>query len=398
MDPVWLLILLPVAAASGWLTARTSKFPWHRREKLPAVYLQGINFLLNEQHDKAIEIFLDMLEVDKETIEIHLALGNLFRRQGEVSRATRIHENLIIRSDLTADQKMQAIFELGQDYYVAGLFDRAEQFFSQLTNDKKYGESSYEYLRQVYEQEKEWDKCIKVTRSLIRYAPRQYSPILAQYYCEISESAIAEGRYDAAEEITEKAMTADHDCVRAILQSGRLKALRGDHRRAIAIWRTIEQKKPEFVAETVDLVAESFRLLNRYDELEEFLKTTAESATDAQLAIAYADALETNRGIDSAKHYLTSWVRRNPSLHSLHRLILLKLKEDDEDSRSNDFKLIEKMIRKVIDSQRQYNCQRCGFTVKTLHWQCPGCKSWNSILSANKVRPDKSILSLHDDI
>lgn len=398
MDPLWLLFLLPTAAASGWLTARAARIQWRRRERLPAAYLQGINFLLNEQHDKAIEVFLDMLEVDTETIEIHLALGNLFRRRGEVARATRIHENLIIRSDLTSDQKMKAIFELGQDYYTAGIFDRAERFFSDLTDDRKYGKQAYEHLRQIYEQEKEWDKCIRVTRSLMKISPSEFSSILAQYYCEISEAAIAKGKYSVAEENIEKAIAADQKCVRAILQSGRLRALRGDHRNAISIWRTIEHKCPEYVAEIVDLVTESYRLLEQPEELEDFLRNISESVTDAQLAIAYVDTLETHRGIDSAEKYLTDWTRRNPSLHSLHRLILLKLKGNGSDPHSKDNKLIEKLICKSIEGQRRYKCQHCGFTVKTLHWQCPGCKSWNSIVSAHQSNQDRVSLVIEDEV
>ncbi len=380
MDPVWLLILLPAAAASGWLAARAASFRRTERDHLSSVYLRGINFLINDQHDKAIEMFLGMLEADSETIEIHLALGSLFRRRGEIARATRIHENLIVRNDLTGEQRMQALFELGQDYYVAGLFDRAERFFGDLKRDSKHREPALEYLRCIYEQEKEWGSCIDVTRTLNRISSQGYHSILSQYHCELAEVAITEGRYEEAEKYIEDAIKIDRNCIRAILQSGRLKVIHGDHQSAVDTWRMIEHKQPQYVSEIVGLVTASYRTLGRSEELEEFLRMNAELINDAQLAIAYVDALESRQGREPAERFLTDWIRRNPSLQSLHRLILLKLRGNAHDSSNQqDFQLLEKMIGRAIEADIRYECQRCGFTVRNLHWQCPGCRSWNTI-------------------
>ena len=379
MDPVWLLLLLPVAAASGWLTARASRFRWSKRDHMSSIYLRGINFLVNDEHDKAIEMFLGMLEADSETIEIHLALGNLFRRRGEIARATRIHENLIVRNDLTREQRMQALFELGQDYYVAGLFDRAERFFGDLKRDAKHREQALEYLRFIYEQEKEWGECVEVTRTLNKISSQNYNSILAQYYCELAEVSITEGRYGEAEKYIDKAMQSDLNCIRAILQSGRLKVINGDHRGAITTWRTIEDKQPNYVSEIVGLVTASYRALGETAELEDFLRVNAESIGDAHLAIAYVDVLEARKGRDLAERFLTEWIRRNPSLHSLHRLILMKLKGGSRDAHQKDFQLVEKMISRAIEADNRYECHRCGFTVRNLHWQCPGCRSWDTI-------------------
>ncbi len=379
MDPLWLLLLLPVAAASGWLAARGASLRWKRRDHLSSVYLRGINFLVNEQHDKAIETFLSMLEADSETIEIHLALGSLFRRRGEIARATRIHENLIMRNDLTGELRMQALFELGQDYYVAGLFDRAERFFGDLRRDAKHREQALEYLRFIYEQEKEWNRCVEVTRNLIKISSREYMPILAQYFCELAEISIREGRYDEAENFITEALKTDHFCIRAILQSGRLKVIQGDHRAAIKIWRTIEDKQPKYIKEIVDLVTASYLILGEKQELEEFLRSNAEMIADPQLAIAYVDALEARRGTKPAETFLTDWIRRNPSLQSLHRLILLKLNVKDSKSEMQDFQLVESLIGHAIEADSSYECRKCGFMVRNMHWQCPGCRSWNTI-------------------
>ena len=380
MDPVWLLVLLPIAAASGWIAAIASRFQWPMRNPVPTVYLQGINYLLNDQHDKALELFFGGLDVDSKTIEIHLTLGNLYRQRGEIGRATLIHKKLVERSDLTGEQRSQAFFELGHDYYAAGILDRAEQVFKELMQGGRYQEQAHDLLREIYEQEREWDNCINITNSLTRISSRDYSPLLAQYHCERAEEAIREGRYSKAEEYVKAAMDTEGDCVRAILQSGRIKAIRGDHTAAIEIWRSIESNSPRYIPETVSLVTESYQSLQRPRELANFLRSTAESEEDAQLAVAYIDILESLNEKQQAEEYLTKWIRKYPSLHCLHRLILLKLK-DSISSVPDDFELIQSMIRKEIDPSRRYQCQRCGYTVKTLHWQCPSCRGWNSFLS-----------------
>ena len=380
MDPVWLLVLLPIAAASGWLASAASRFQWPMRNRVPAVYLQGINYLLNDQHDKALELFFGGLDVDSKTIEIHLTLGNLYRQRGEIGRATLIHKRLVERSDLTGEQRNQAFFELGHDYYAAGILDRAEQVFTELMQGGKYQEQAHDLLRDIYEQEREWDNCIRITRSLSELSASDYAPLLAQYHCEKAEESIREGRYNKAADFVAEALAVDERCVRAILQSGRIKAIRGDHAAAIKTWRLIEETDPKYLPETVSLVTESYKVLNQPRELADFLKITAETETDAQLAVAYVDVLESLNEGQTAEQYLTWWIRQHPSLYCLHRLILLKLKGAIS-SIPGDFELIETMIRKQIDPARRYQCQRCGYAVKSLYWQCPSCRGWSTFVS-----------------
>ncbi len=385
MDPIWLLLLLPVAAVSGWVAATISRFQWPIRDTVPPVYLQGINYLLNDQHDKALELFFGDLDVDSKTIEIHLTLGNLYRQRGEIERATSIHKQLIERDDLPGEQRNQAFFELGHDYYAAGILDRAEQVFKELMQSSRYREQAHDLLREIYEQEREWDNCIRITNSLNRISSRDYSSLLAQYQCEQAEEAIRVGRYDMAEEYVGAALETERNCVRATLQSGRLKAIRGDHKAAIDTWRTIEATNPRYISETANLVMESYKSLQEPRKLAEFLRHTAETEEDSQLAIDYVDLLVSLDEDMKAKEYLTQWIRKKPSLHCLHRLILLQLK-DSESTKSGDYDLIEAMIRKESNPTRNYQCQRCGYTVKTLHWQCPSCRGWNSFVN---LRPSQ---------
>ncbi len=389
MDPMWLLVLLPVAAVSGWLAATISRFQWPLRNRVSDVYLQGINYLLNDQHDKALELFFGGLDVDSETIEIHLALGNLYRQRGEIGRATEIHRNLIERTDLKGEQRNQAFFELGHDYYAAGILDRAEKVFKELMQSNLYKEQAYDLLREIYEQEREWDKCIGITKRLNRISSQNHLSLLAQYHCEQAEEAIQQGQYDKAEEIVNTALNIEKDCARAILQSGRIKAIRGDHEEAIQIWRTIESTNPEYISEIAHLVMESYKSLRQPRQLAEFLQKTAESEEDAELVVNYVDVLESLGENEKATEYLIEWTRNHESLHCLHRLILLKLKYFSS-TKPDDFKLIEAIIRKESNPTRHYQCQRCGYTVKTLHWQCPICRAWNSFINQQAAQ------SLHE--
>src|SRR5436190_18436361 len=183
-DLLWLL--LPLAFLSGWFAARLeARRQAGRSFDLPSAYFKGLNFLLNEQPDKAIEIFIQVLEVNSETVETHLALGNLFRRRGEVERAIRIHQNLIARPTLNREQRTYALLELGQDYFKAGLFDRAENLFLELAEVRAHSEQALRLLLNIYQQEKEWDKAIQTGRRFARVSGKRMDDVIAQYYCEL---------------------------------------------------------------------------------------------------------------------------------------------------------------------------------------------------------------------
>ena len=381
MDPLWLLLFLPVAAGSGWLAAKHSPNWWPRKAgyDLPAAYFRGLNFLLNEQPDKAIEVFIKVLEVDTETVDLHLALGNLFRRRGEVERATRIHQNLVARTNLDRNQRTQALYQLGQDYFKAGLLDRAENLFIELAELPEHSEPALRHLLQIYEQEKDWEKCISVSQKLARVSTRPMSRVIAQYNCELAEAAIIEGAYERARRYLESAFAADSGCVRATIQSGRLEALNGDHRKAIDTWSRIEEQEADYLGEVVGLIASSYKTLADEQGLREYLLSCSKRHRNAKLALALADALEAQGGARDTEEFLLDWVRRNPSIHALHRLIRVKL-ESSTDALRRDLDLLDTVIGGIVAREKGYECRQCGFAGRLLHWQCPGCKRWNTMM------------------
>ncbi len=381
MDPIWLLLLLPLAAGSGWMAAHLArrKSSTTGKRQLPTAYYQGLNLLLNEQHDKAIEVLVKALEEDTETVEVQLALGNLFRRRGEVARATRIHQNLIARDNLDESQRTQALFELGQDYFKAGLLDRAEDLFRELAEMSEHSEQANRHLLQIYDQEKEWESAILVASRLGELGVDSVAPVIAQYHCEIAETAIREGRYEHAVEHAGRARVIDPGCVRAIIQSGRLSALHGNHDEAIEKWKQVETTNADYLGEVLDLIATSYRATGNLGAYRNFLEGAVDRHNDVRLMFALVDVLDEVEGSTRAEEFLVRWLRRHPTIFGLYRLIELKLKQKPRDKA--DLELLEGMIGSLLKKDSGYVCRQCGFTGKSHHWQCPGCKSWNSISS-----------------
>ncbi len=384
MDPIWLLLLLPFAAGSGWLGAARALAKKRQREvSLPSAYFKGLNFLLNEQHDKALEVLVTALEQDKETVEVQLALGSLFRKRGEIQRATRVHQNLVARTQLDDSQKLQALYELAQDYYKAGLLDRAEHLLVEIGGVDELEESAQQLLLQIYEQEKEWESAIKVAQNLEAFGGQSLSGVIAQYHCEIAENAITEGRYGFAQTTIREALEIDGECVRAIIQSGRVRAIQGDHRGAIGEWTKGINRYSELPGEITGLIQNSYQIIGALDEYREFLENMLKSRDDIRLVLALTECFDDGGGGKTAEDFLLEKIRSNPSIPGLHRLIQMRLAESNFPN-NQDLGLLEKLIGGIVAEESGYECRHCGFRGKVMHWQCPGCRTWNTTHSRHQ--------------
>jgi lipopolysaccharide assembly protein B len=376
-DLLWLL--LPLAAASGWFVARYD----NRRQAaksfdLPSAYFRGLNFLLNEQPDKAIEIFIQVLEVNSETVETHLALGNLFRRRGEVERAIRIHQNLIARPTLDREQRTYALLELGQDYFKAGLFDRAENLFLELAEVRAHSEQALRLLLNIYQQEKEWEKAIQTGQKLARASGKRMDDVIAQYYCELAEQAFAKGNFASARDYLRQALASDSNCVRASIVLGDVNAEEGRYRDAIDAWRRVEDQDAHYFSEVAHRIAEGYRRLNDEQGLYQFFSAALQRHAAVSLVLTFADIIKSRDGAKAAEKFIVESLRRHPNVHGLHRLLELNL-EQAQGSAKNDLLLLKGIIEELRQQHQGYACQQCGFKGRTLHWLCPSCLRWNSI-------------------
>ena len=396
MDPIWLLLLLPTAAASGWLMAKRERRTASAK-KLPEAYFTGLSFLLNEQPDKALRVFLDAVEMDSETVEMHLALGNLFRRRGEIERATRIHRNLATRSDLEERLRTLALFELAQDYFKAGLFDRAETLFQKLRRVPEHREQAGRFLLQIYDQEKEWGNAILIAEELTRLSDIDLSESLAQYCCELAEKAIIDGRNNLAENHLESAFKYDPHCVRAVIQSGRLASMRGNHNSAIAIWRGLEHWAPEALGEVVDHLANSYTALGDRENYKRFLETAIAHNADSRIMAALIDLAKQEKTGEAGQALLLDLVRTYPSLEGLCELIKSRAANNRSPREKKDFTVLAELLSQVVGQGQAYNCHTCGFQATSLHWQCPGCKGWGTVQKQDALPGGKGVRGVGTD-
>lgn len=373
----WWLLALPLFFSLGWLAARIDiRHIQSESRNLPDSYFRGLNFLLNEQQDKAIESFIEVVRADPETVELHFALGSLFRRRGEVERAIRMHQNLVERADLESDKKLKATFELGQDYLKAGLLDRAEQVFTSL-RQTTYGEAALKFLLDIYEQERDWANAITIAQQLSATSPTSFQREIAQFYCELAASEIARSDLEAAREHLKQALQVSRSCARANLMLGDMEAQAGRHAEAIQFWKLIETQNPAYLPLTADRLLGSYRTLEQQSEGLILLRAyLAQAPSIDLLSTAFQAALE-QEGPRSAYELVRDELRRNPSLLGLDKLLEAALLDAPADRRQ-DISLVKNLIHQHSQRLALYRCENCGFKARLFHWHCPACGGWES--------------------
>ena len=369
----WWLLALPLFFGLGWMAARVDiRQIVTESRALPRSYFKGLNFLLNEQPDKAIEAFIEVVKVDPETVELHFALGSLFRRRGEYDRAIRMHQNLLERAHLPEDQKVIALSELGQDYLKAGILDRAEEVFKKLENTAQ-GALARRHLLEIYEQEKDWKRAIDMTHEL-ESDPRE----LAQYYCELAASEAGSSRPDEARKHLEAALDANRKCVRASLQLGDLDKSAGHLERAIEQWKRIESQNPSYLALAAQRLFEAYRDLGRPEEGQRLLAGYLERYPSLDLLDSVFQHTLEARGHEEAYKLVRDELRRNPTLLGLDRLLEAQIVAAGSPDKRRDLELVRNLVHGHTRRLARYRCETCGFKARQFYWRCPGCGGWET--------------------
>lgn len=373
----WMLLVFPLFFGMGWLAARVDiKELLTESNTLPRSYFQGLNFLLNEQQDQAIEAFIEVVKVDPQTIELHFALGSLFRRRGEVDRAIRMHLNLVERGDLDEVKKQQALFELGQDYLKAGILDRAESAFHQL-HGSPYEKEALEFLLEIYQKEKDWLKAIDIAQQLSTLTGESRGNLAAFFFCELATSELAKKQTEAAVVHLEQALSANPKGVRANIMLGDMELLAGRALEALAIWKQVEQQDAQYLP----LVAE--RLLQGHMQLGSeaagisLLQGYFEKYPSLDLMNVLFAALVRRDGAEAAYQMVRNELKRNPTLLGLDKLLEAQLMEVSNERRA-DLELVKNLIYKRTRTLAMYRCQHCGFKARQFYWHCPACHQWET--------------------
>jgi lipopolysaccharide biosynthesis regulator YciM len=371
----WWLLGFPLFFGLGWIAARIDiRHLVHESRALPRSYFKGLNFLLNEQPDKAIEAFIEVVKVDPETIDLHFALGSLFRRRGEYDRAIRMHQNLLEREGLAKEQKVTALAELGEDYLRAGILDRAEQVFKKLENTNLSAKARSDLL-QIYEQEKDWTRAIEMAKSL---AGEPRSRDIAQYLCELAASEAAQSRPDDARRHLEAALEANRKCVRASLQLGDLEKNSNNLEEAIECWKRIESQDPAYLALVAQRLLEAHRDSGKAEDGLRLLAGYLERYPSLDLLDTVFQQTLDQKGPEAAYTLVRDELRRNPTLLGLDRLLEAQIIAASDPERRRDLELVRNLVHGHTRRLARYRCETCGFKARQFHWHCPACGGWET--------------------
>ena len=373
---LWYLVLLPLLFAAGWwLRGVDARQRSGEADGGPRAYFRGLNYLLNEQPDKAIDAFIEVVKLDPETIDLHFALGNLFRRRGEVDRAVRIHTHLLNRADLPARSRAEALVELGQDFLKGGLLDRAEESFTRLLDEPRHRVEALRALLRIYQMEREWGKAIDVARRLEREAGESSHGQVAHFHCEAAERALAAKDEEGARSHLEQALKANRKSVRAAILAGDLASRRGDLEEAARHWRGVGETSPEYLPMVAGRLADALDATGRRDEALNFLRRSLLDHPSIDLLEVTHAKLTAWDSPSAADALLREELRRHPSLAGFERLLASRSAAAFGDVPVEQLRaLIQAQARKLA----RYRCSRCGFRAREFHWQCPGCTSWDS--------------------
>jgi len=373
----WMLLIFPLFFGMGWLAARIDiKQLVDESSVLPRSYFQGLNFLLNEQQDKAIDAFIEVVKVDPQTVELHFALGSLFRRRGEVDRALRMHLNLVERGDLDKEKRQQALFELAQDYLKAGILDRAEALFQDL-QDTPYAKSALDFLLELYQKEKDWLKAIDVTQRLSSISGDPLGKEAAFFYCELAAAEIASQHTDSARAYLERALEAHPQAVRATMMLGDMESMTQNYSYAIEIWKRIEQQNPQYLPLVAERLLEAYRQTGRTDTAIVVLQDYLAKYPSLDLMNVLFNAILQRDGAEAAYNLVRDELQRNPTLLGLDKLLEARLLEIADDRRA-DIEMVKKLVYQRTRSLAMYRCSNCGFKARQFYWHCPACHGWET--------------------
>lgn len=349
-------------------------------------YLKGLNFLLNEQTDQALEHFLRMVRVDDKTIETHFALGSLFRRRGELDRAIRIHQNIIARPDLASEQRDQALYSLAKDYLGAGLLDRAENLFVRLAQGSRYQVQALESLCGIYEQEREWEKAIDAGQRLEVLGGRSLALQIAHYYCELAEAAAATNDYGSARQYVKKAQSGRPRTMRGALTRAHIARDSDDNKTALKLYHRIIDESTYLIAEALPEIVAIYEREDAVAELEDALRKLLRKNPDMNSLVAYTAIVNDLGGIPVIDDCVEQYMMNEPTLGEF--VDLQQLSEGDKGSHDSALAKVRGALSKLASATPRYQCQECGFSSQRLLWQCPSCRNWETQRPASRVQFD----------
>ena len=389
-----LFLLLPIAAAYGWYMGHRSakKDQEDISNKLSRDYVAGVNFLLANQTEKAVDLFLDMLqkqenenEIDSNSqFEAELTLGNLFRSRGEVDRALRIHQALDSSPHYTFEQKLLAKQQLARDFMAVGFFDRAEHLYILMVDEPEFAEGALQQLALIYQKTKEWKKAINVAEKLAKISPNSHQIELAHYYCEYVKNLPDESKEDP-KQILLQALAVSPTCVRASMMLAELSIKQKDYQSAVHFLENILMQNPDYIGEVLHRLKFCYQQLNQWDNFELFLIKASREKNNSAVALMLADLIEEKDGRAAAQLKLYQQLQKNPATPIFHRFIQYQIDDAEKGRGKDSLILLHKMVGERIKQTFGYRCSNCGYQTHKLIWCCPSCRQWETIKPVSSI-------------
>ncbi|EKF73487.1 tetratricopeptide repeat protein [Alcanivorax hongdengensis A-11-3] len=380
-ESLWLIPFFFVAIGAGFFLGRRESKRRQRRRmaSLSRDYVAGINFFLNEEPDKGIEALLKGLDVSEEGLDTHLALGKLFRKRGEFDRAAQLHTHLLEHGEFTRTQQEEIQLELAQDYLASGIFDLAEQvLLEMLDQDCQAKEEVTFQLMSLYEQERDWTSAINMGERLIKPRPN-LAPIVAQYCCEQAESQLRDGDINPARRMVRRALNFDENCVRASVLEGQLEMREQHWPAAIEAYQRIWNQDSDFFDEVLDKLRECYQAEEREGDFIQMLADVSAEKPSTSRILLLSEALKQRYGDKEAADFISDYMKANPSVRGLNRIIDMSLAGTAEGETREHLGMLKQLSEQLLNDKTLYKCRRCGFETPLMQWRCPSCKRWSTI-------------------
>ena len=375
-----LFLLLPIAFYSGWQAARKRyKQRQEKRKEISVSFVKGINYLLSEQPDKALDVFLNYPEIDEYTVETFLLLGNLFRNRGEVNRALRVHQNLVARADLSKAQRMAGMLALGEDFFSAGMLDRAESVFTELLKEDPKHIEACEALRNIYEQLHDWEKAIEIAECAQRYGKNDHSRLIAHYYCELALLELHKNNLFLAEEHIKRAVNAYPASARVLVLRGDLAYARNQRAEALTAYQQAITHDSRLLGMLFQHLISYFRQPGELEQLYAFVHETFSKTQDTRLFAYLLQLAEKLKQLPQMreqveKHLQQGKTTLNTITHSADVLVSLWQKEQ-----ICDLPLLQTALHRLAATQPEFQCSHCGYKMHDYLWRCPACHQWDTV-------------------
>ncbi len=376
-----LFLLLPVAMGYGWFMGRNSvkQNDHSAKQELSIKYSTGLNYLLSNQQDKAIDFLLEALKVEDDSVEAHFAMANLFRRRGELDRALKVHEHLVRQKHLPNSAKQQAVFELAKDFLSAGLYDRAEAMFHKLLKSKIYGLKSLSALMQIYQSTKDWQQGIALKKAIAKTQDKKLLHTLANFYCELATIALEQDKFIEVIELLENALNHDPNSSRANWLMAQIYENHQQYNEACLCYKAIYEQDKEFFPDVIEKMFLCYQALDAEKEFFQFIRKVYDETGSTSALIKYLSHIEQSKGSNHAKNFILSALKRRPTIRGFKHFVKMQMGDSQPESTTDNLEVITELVAAYLNVKHRYSCRNCGFNSGTHYWSCPSCHDWEQL-------------------